>query len=247
MTHDTESHRLDNLLASAAPRGGGPTRDGGRVLAAAINESRPGLAQWRRRPARTALVAGATALVLTGTGLAAAAAGFDLPWQPWVSLTDKAVASATDIEWQVSLPDGTLCVQKLTGFALSDADAATIRDTLGNPDALLSGDNGSVRAEFLGDLDSGTVSWSGDRDSFEATIDAGYAAVARMDATSGSGAISDGELSVIPGPSATNEVFLFTATRLVLDGLDRNGVDVNHDDVDAQTDFEIQTACKVAQ
>lgn len=240
MTHDPESHHLDDLLASAAPRGGGPTRDGDRVLATAINEARPGLAQWRRRPVRTALVAGATALVFTGTGLAAAAAGFDLPWQPWVSHSDEAAANATDIEWQVRLPDGTVCVQKLTGFPLSDADAATIHDTLGDPEALLSGDNGAVRAEFLGDLDSGVLSWSGSRDAFETTIDAGYAAVAQMDATSGRGAMSDAELGVIPG-SQTNEVFLATAFRIILDGLDRNGVDIYHDD------FEAQTACEVSQ
>jgi hypothetical protein len=243
MTHDTGPNHLDALLTSAAPRGGVPTPEGDRVLAAAIDEARPSLAKWRRRPARTALIAGATALVLTGTGLAAAAAGFGLPWQPWMQHSDA--LAATDIEWQVSLPDGTVCVQKLTGYSLSDADAAAIRDTLDDPSAILAGDNGAVRAEFLRDLDYGNFSWSGDRASFEATIDAGYAAVARMDATSGRGAISDAELSVIPG-SQTNEIFLFTATRLVLDGLDRNGVDVNHDDVDAQTDFDIQTACKVS-
>lgn len=244
MTHNTEPNHLDDLLASAAPRGGGPTPNGDRVLAVAINEARPGLAQWRRRPARTGLIAGATALVLAGGGFAAAAAvGFDLPWQPWMQHSDA--LAATDIEWQISLPDGTLCVQKLTGYSLSDADAATIRATLADPSAILAGDNGAVRTAFFGDLDSGSVSWSRDRASFEAAIDAGYAAVARIDASSGRGAISDAELSVIPG-SAMNEVFFATATNLVLDALDRNGVDVHHDDVNAHTDFEIQTACKVS-
>jgi hypothetical protein len=159
MTHDTDSSHLDDLLASAAPRGGGPTPEGDRVLAAAINEARPRLAKWRRRPARTALIAGATALVLTGGGLAAAATIHARSgWLPWSSLTVDASKHATIIEWPVALPDGTQCVNRLTGFDLGDADVATIRDTLADPSAILAGDNGAVRTEFLGDLDSGTFS-----------------------------------------------------------------------------------------
>ncbi|NYI42157.1 hypothetical protein [Demequina lutea] len=240
MTHDTEPNHLDALLACAAPRGGGPTVDGDRVLAAAINEARPSLAQWRRRPVRTALIAGATAIVLTGGGLAAAATiqARSGP-QPWGSLTVEASKDATIFEWPVALPDGTRCVERLTGFGLSDAVAATIRATLDDPSAILAGDNGAVRAEFLGYLDSGTFSWSGDRASFEATIDAGYAAVARMDATSGRGAIADTELGVVPG-SAANELFDNTATRLVLDALERNGVN-------PYETLNPETACKVSQ
>lgn len=240
MTHHTESDHLDTLLASAAPRGGGPTPDGDRVLAAAIDEARPSLAKWRRRPARTALIAGVSALALTGGGLAAAATiqARSGP-QPWNSLTVDASKDATIIEWPVALPDGTQCVERLTGIGLSDADAATIRNTLADPSAILAGDNGAVRTEFHGYLDSGGFSWSGDLAPFEATIDAGYAAVAQMDATSGRGAISDGELSVIPG-SQTNELFLNTEMRLVLDGLGRAGV--NPDET-----LTPETACKVSQ
>ena len=247
MTHDTEPNHLDDFLDSAAPRGGGPTPDIDRVLAAAIDEARPSLAKWRCRPARTALIAGATALVPTGGGLAAAATiqARSGP-QPWNSMSVDWSKHATIIEWPVALPDGTQCVNRLAGFDLSDADVATIRDTVADPSAILAGDNRAVRTEFLGYLESGTFSWSGDRATFEATVDAGYAAVAQMEAASGRGAIADTELGVAPG-SATNEIFNFTTTRLVLDGLKRNGVDVNHDDVDAHADFDIQIACKVSQ
>ena len=239
MTHDTGPNHLDALLASAAPRGGGPTPDGDRVLAAAISEARPSLAKWRRRPPRTALIAGATALVLTGGGLAAAATiqARSRP-QPWDSMSVDWSKHATIIEWPVALPDGTTCVERLTGFDLSDADVATIHDTLADPSAILAGDNGAVRTEFLGYLESGTFSWSGDRASFEATIDAGYAAVAQMEAASGRGAVADTELGVFPG-SATNELFLNTEMRLVLDGLKRNGVN-------PYEKLGPETACKVA-
>lgn len=240
MTHHTEPDHLDDLLASAAPRGGGPTRDGDRVLAAAIDEARPTVAQWRRRPARTAFVAGVTALALTGGGLAAAATiEARSGGLPWSSLTVDASKDATIIEWPVALPDGTQCVDRLTGIGLSDADVATIRDILGDPSAILAGDNGAVRAEFLGYLDDGTFSWSGDRASFEAAIDAGYAAVAQMEATDGRGAIADTELSVVPG-SAANEIFLYTETRLVLNGLERAGVN-------PYEKLNPETACKVSQ
>jgi hypothetical protein len=239
MPNDTDPHHLDALLASAAPRGGGPTPEGDRVLAAAISEARPSLAKWRRRPARTALIAGATALVLTGGGFAAAATiqARSGP-QPWGSLTVEASKDATIFEWPVALPDGTQCVERLTGFGLSDAVAATIRATLDDPSAILAGDNGAVRAEFLGYLDSGTFSWSGDRASFEAVVDAGYAAVARMDASSGRGAVADTELSVLPG-SETNQLFDNTEMRLVLDGLKRAGVN-------PYETLEPETACKVS-
>lgn len=240
MSHDTPPDHLDALLASAAPRGGGPTLEGERVLTAAVDESRPTVAQWRRRPARTALVAGVTALALTGGGLAAAATmqARSTP-QPWNSLTVDASKNATIFEWPVVLPDGTQCVDRLTGIGLSDADAATVRSTLADPAALIAGDNGAVRAEFHGYLDSGDFQWSGDLASFDAAIDEGYAAVAQMDAASGRGAISDAELTVIPG-SAENEIFSNTEMRLVLDGLKRGGVN-------PYEKLSPETACKVAQ
>lgn len=99
MTHDTQPNHLDDLLATAAPRGGGPRRDGDRVLAAAINEARPSLAKWRRRPARTALVAGVTALALTGGGLAAAATiearSGGLPWSSLTSTRQRTRPSSS--------------------------------------------------------------------------------------------------------------------------------------------------------
>lgn len=139
----------------------------------------------------------------------------------------------------MALPNGTPCVDRLTGIGLSDADIATIRNTLAEPSAILAGDDGAVRTEFLGDLDSGAFSWPGDRASFEAAVDAGYAAVAQMEATDGRGAIADTELSVVPG-SAANEIFLHTEMRLVLDGLERDGVN-------PYEKLNPETACKVSQ
>jgi hypothetical protein len=60
-----------------------------------------------------------------------------------------------------------------------------------------------------------------------------------MEATSGRGAVADTELSVVPG-SATNEIFNFTTTRLVLDGLKRNGVN-------PYEKLNPEIACKVSQ
>lgn len=239
MSHDTQPDHLDTLLAAAAPQGGGPTLEGERVLTAAVNEARPTVATWRRAPARTALVAGVTALALTGGGLAAAATiqARSGP-QPWNSLTVDASKNATIVEWPITLPDGTHCVDRLTGIGLSDADAATVLNTLADPAALIAGDNGTVRTEFHGYLDSGDFQWSGDLASFDAAIDAGYAAVAQMEATSGRGAISDAELTVVPG-GEENEIFLHTETRLVLDGIKRNGVNP----YEALTP---ETSCKVS-
>ncbi|WP_062386388.1 hypothetical protein [Demequina iriomotensis] len=214
---------IDDLLARSAPPSTpeGPALEA--VLAALVDEAR-GLSAPPRRRRRRALWAGAAAAIV-GVGGATAYATGALSSDAWGQLTDDAEAEAVRIEWLTTLPDGTTCVERLTGIGLDDAQVAAIATALADSERLLELDGGAVRGEFLsrydGDADLQAMA---DRDTWAGWIDAAYAAVAEMDVPAGRGGLPDDELGVVP-PGVGNEVFLHASMRIVLDGLTAQGID----------------------
>jgi len=214
---------LNDLLARSAPPSApdGPALDA--ALIALVAEARREAAPqrpWRRR----ALWAGAAAVVVGIGGASAYASGALWP-DPWSDLTAEAEAGAIRFEWMTTLPDGTTCVERLTGVGLAEAQVRAIETALADPDGLLALDGGAVRAEFMDDYERNDFQQElADRQTFEAWIDAGYAAAADIDIATGRGDLADAELDVVP-PGAENEVFLHTSSRIVLDGLTAQGID----------------------
>ncbi|WP_084038214.1 hypothetical protein [Demequina sp. NBRC 110053] len=232
---------LDRLLARSAP----PSAPEGRALVAAlgalVDETRAAASPRRRRLrspwAVAGLVVGATALV---GGAAYGAVTLTDASDAWMDLTAQAETTATRFEWQTTLPDGTRCVERLTGLELTAEQTAIVEAALADPQQLLDLDAGAVRDDFLSHYDASEAQQEiADRETWESWIDAGYGAVAAIDVKAGRGDLTEDMLDVIPG-SAQNEVFLQSSMRVVLDGITAQGVD-------AMAHLTPETACEAGE
>ena len=230
---------LDALLARSAPATTPVSAHLDAALNALADEARLA-APLPVRPTRRRLWVGgaATVAAIALTGTAAYGATNFLNSEPWMTLTDEAQSQAVSFEWPITLPDGTQCVNRLTGIALTGDQVEIIASALTEPSRLLALDGGAVRNEFLADYDADSMKQEiTDRATWEAWIDSGYGAVASMSAEQGRGGAVDAELSVFPG-TAENEIFLYTSMRIVLDGITASGVD-------AIATLTPETACEV--
>ncbi|MFV0285879.1 MAG: hypothetical protein ACK5IM_05730 [Demequina sp.] len=233
---------LDDLLARSAP----PAAEQGTALNAAIaslvgETQSTAMRPHRQRPPRRWVIASAVAagvFIAGGTAYGAATLTDDSP--AWMNPTEDAESAATRFEWQTTLPDGTRCVERLTGVDLSEDQIATITDALSNPERLIALDDGAVREEFLADYDSSADKQRiADRETWASWIDAAYDAVAAIDLKAGRGGLAEDALGVVPG-GAQNEVFLRASMTAVLDGITAQGVD-------ALATVTPETACEATQ
>lgn len=218
--------KLDILLARSAPPSTPNSPELGSAIAALADEARTAFTSLRKRPPRSPrFIAGISIAAITTLGAAAYGTSVVIDSGPWNNLTHEAESQATRFEWLNTLPDGTECVNRLTGLGLNQEQVATVESALSDPARLLQLDAGAVREEFLRSYDESPDQQEiADRETWTSWIDAGYAAVATMDVTIGRGEYSDDELTDSPG-SAENEVFMHTFMRLVIDGITTQGVD----------------------
>ena len=238
---------LDHLLSRAAPPSApdGPALDA--ALGALVDEARTASAP-RRRWRRRALWTGAAAV---GIGLAGAGAVAVLPdrpvtEQPFMEPAEEWAAHATDLEWIYTDLDGYRCAMRLTGFDLTDAQADDLRARLGDAAALLTVDDGAVRAEFLARYDEDEHKQAiYARDEYAGIIDEAYAEVAELDAAAGTAELDGVPLTDASVTGAASELFHQTYGRLVLDGI---GAGPQRDtSTDAALDLTPQFACEVGE
>lgn len=231
---------LDDILARSAPQSSADAPALESAIGALVDEARATTTARGRRSTRPWLIAG----TILGAGVLAGGAAYGASVLtssgPWSNLTDEAEATATRFEWQVTLPDGTECVSRLTGVDLTPAQVEVVENALSDPGELLALDRSRVRAEFLAQYDaSNSQQEIADRQTWRSWIDAGYESVAALDSVTGRGEVEDSTLDVIPG-SAENEVFLHTSMRIIVDGITAQGVD-------AMTHLAPETACEAGQ
>ncbi len=232
MTADGIPDALDALLARSAP----PTSAPGAKLDAAIDAvvaqtrapARLRRFRWSRRSVVLTAI-GATVVVTGGALAATAGAGAWMPWAPGM-VTDR-----TTMEWQVTWPDGTLCVNRLTATHMSDADVAAAVQILRDPHVMVTEDGGKVRQLFLTDFALPDVDMEG-------VLDRVYDSVEHLDIDAGRGDLKEEDLGSMP-PSAEDDVFKFSHMRLVEDSLVAL---LAKQGIDAHNNFTPDTACVVA-
>lgn len=213
-------------------------------MARMVAEARSEVARERRR--RLTRRGGGAAAVVAVMAVGTAAAAGVLPGtsqrnEPgWAQLTDAAARTVQAFEWTSTHPVDRICVERLSGWGLSDVEVSAIEAKLSDPAALLAKDDGAVRQEFL---DRG---WANDSPEDTAAMDAAYAEVATLDFAAGRGTLGDDELTGDFLTDRYDEVFLHVYWRLILDGIGA-GPHGYHDISPAMESLNPETACVVPE
>ncbi len=231
MSTDNMPDALDTLLARSAPPVSPPNRSTSRAVSAVIRvaelQAKPRAS--RRRRALVFTLAGAGLIATSGAALYTVTVTD--AWMPW-----GGPEPISTVEWQVTLPSGIQCIDRLSSNMLTDDEMAEVEGALQDPAALLAADDGAVRTLFLTDFAVDGVD-------MEPIIDKAYAAFAALDIDAGRRDIQEADLGNIEW-TGEDDIFKFVYMRLVEDSVTSS---LAEQGVDLKFALTPETLCVVAQ